>query len=58
MWADVLPSLDVPNEGLAVDAYSEGGVDASIEDILKFVLMLFKVLDVVMKALTSLAFAS
>ena len=58
MKADVLPSPDVPNEGLAIDACNEGGDDASVGDIIEFVLTLCKALDVVVKAHASLAFAS
>ena len=58
MKADVLPSPDVPNEGLAINVCSEGCDNASIGDILEFVLTLCKALDVVAKALASLAFAS
>ena len=58
MEADVLASPNVPNKGFTVDACGKGGDDASVGDIIEFVLTLCKVLDVVVKAHASLAFAS
>jgi hypothetical protein len=51
-------SLNALNKGLAVNANGKGGDDASVRDILEFILSLCKVLDVITKALAGLAFAS
>ena len=58
MKADVLPSPDVPNEGLAINVCSEGCDNASIGDILKLILALHEVLYVITETLAGLAFAS
>ena len=58
MEAHVLPLSDVPNEGLTVDACSKGSDDASIRDILEFVLTPCKAFDLITEALAGLAFAS
>jgi hypothetical protein len=51
-------SLNALNKGLAVNANGKGGDDASVRDILEFILSLCKVLDVITEALAGLVFAS
>ena len=58
MEANVLPSPNVPNKGLTVDAYGKGDDDASVRDVLEFILALCKALYVITETLTDLAFAS
>ena len=58
MKADVLPSPDVSNEGLVINVCSEGCDNASIGDILEFVLTLCKAFDLITEALAGLSFAS
>jgi hypothetical protein len=49
MKTNVLPSPNVPNKGFAVDADGKGGDDASVRDVLEFILALCKVLYVITK---------
>jgi hypothetical protein len=58
LWRHILPSPNAPNKGLAVDVCGKGGDDASVKNILEFIISLCKVLDVITKALAGLAFAS
>jgi hypothetical protein len=58
MEADVLSSPNVLSKGLTVNVCGKGSDDASIKDVLEFVLSLCKAFDVIMKAFAGLAFAS
>jgi hypothetical protein len=58
METNVLPSPNVPNEGFTIDAGGKGSDDASIGDVLEFVLVLREALYVIIETLAGLVFAS